>query len=96
MKSRAQLGLDGSHALERRLRQLVEAEWLRVRTRPGEREQRLAVALGVLDAQPLLRRTVLLVEPQLADRVEQVGDDADDARGVEHVHASAGCRRGRS
>ena len=66
-------------------RQLVVLERLAVRARGGERQQRPALLLGVLHAQPLLLLAVLGVERAAAHRVEQVGDDADDARGVEHV-----------
>ena len=57
-----------------------------MRARRFERQQRLAVARRVLLAQPVLQLPVLGVERRAALPVEQVRDDADDARGVEHVH----------
>ena len=45
----------------------------------------LPLLLGVEVAQPLLVGAVLDVEPLAPLGVEQVGDDADDARGVEDV-----------
>ena len=51
-----------------------------------ERQQRLALLLGMEVAQPLLVGAVLGVEPHPPLGIEQVGDDADDARGVEDVH----------
>ncbi len=47
-----------------------------VRPRGGDRHQRLAVALRVLVAQPLLQLAVLPVELAGARRVEQARDDA--------------------
>ncbi len=48
-------------------------------------EQRLALPLGVLGAEPLLQHPVLLVEGHPAVGVEQRGHDADDAGGVDDV-----------
>ena len=38
-------------------------------------------------AQAVLIDAVLRIEPGLALRVEEIGDDADHPRGVEHVHS---------
>ena len=51
-----------------------------------KREQRLAPFLGVQTAESLLIGAVLGVEPRPAIAVEQIADDADDARRVEDVH----------
>ena len=74
---------------ERGHRQLVVGERLAVRAGRVERQQRPPLLLGVLHAQPLLLLAVVGVERLAAYRVEQVGDDADHARGVEHVHGLA-------
>ena len=80
------------NAGERGHGQLGVLELLAVRPRRVERQQRPALLLGVLRAQPLLLLAVVGVERRPADRVEQVGDDADDAGGVEHVHRLAAVR----
>ena len=65
-----------------------------VRAGVGEREQRLALLLGVLGAQTLLQLSVLAVELAPASRVEQRRDDVDDAARVEHVHRLVRVRGG--
>ena len=57
-----------------------------VRPRLGERQQRLAHLLGVLDAKALLQLAVLRVERRPPLRVDQRRHDVDDAARVEHVH----------
>ena len=46
----------------------------------------IAVTFGVLRTQPFLQLRVVLLERQSPARVEEVGNDPDDTRGVEHVH----------
>ena len=67
-----------------------------VRARRGEREERLALLLAVELAQLLLLGAVLVVEPHAPLGLEQVGDDADDARGVEDVQRRLRRTRARS
>ena len=55
-------------------------------SRFADREHRLARLLRVERAQPVLLHAVLGVEPRAALAVQQVADDADDARRIEDVH----------
>ena len=45
-------------------------------------EKRRSLPLGVLFAEPVLKRPVLLVEPRLALRIQERAHDPDHARGV--------------
>ena len=81
-----EVGLDDAAAGERRRGQIREVDAVPVGARLLEREQRLPRLLLVLDAQPLLELAVLLVQRLSPRGVEELGDDADHARGVEHVH----------
>ena len=93
LAQRREIGLDEPAAGELRHGQVVEGHPLAVLARPREREQRLALLLGVEVAQSLLVDAVLAVEPRAPLGIEQVGDDADDARGVENVHDRLRVRR---
>ena len=85
LAERGEVGLDQAAAGELRHGQVVERDAVPVRARLRERQQRLALLLGVQVAQPILVGAVLGVEPHAPLGIEQVGDDADDARGVEDV-----------
>ena len=61
--------------------------------RARQREERLALLLAVELPQPLLRGPVLVIQALPPLRLEQVGHDADDPRGVEHVQGRLCVRR---
>ena len=84
--------LDRTHTGERGHRRIVVLEQLTVGARRVERQQRPALLLRVLNTQALLLLPVVGIENAAANRVEQVGDDADDAGGVEDVHRLAAVR----
>ena len=88
---RAQLrhrGLDGPGADERRHGAILRPPRNRCSIRPSgaQCEERLPLLLGMEHAQSLLLGTVRPVELGPALAVEQLGDDAGDARSVEHVN----------
>ena len=64
-----------------------------VLARPIEGKQRLALLLRVEVTESILVGAVLAVEPNAPLRVEQIRDDADDARRVEDVHDRLRVRR---
>src|SRR5207253_2307524 len=82
---RRELRLDDPCAGERRRGQVVERQLLTVRARLLDGKERLPLALRVLVAQAFLIVAVLRVEAAAPFGIEQVGDDADDARRIEHV-----------
>ena len=86
-RSSCQVGLDHAHAREGGRRQVLRPPVDRrpALARRGERKQGLALLLAVQLPQLVLRCAVLLVEPLAPLGLEQVGDDRDDARGVEDV-----------
>ena len=86
LAQKGEVGLDDPRAGELRHLQLVERDPFLVRARLRNRQQRLAVTFGVLRTQPFLQLRVLLLERHSPARVEEVGNDPDDTRGVEHVH----------
>ena len=79
LNERRERRLEHLRAKQRRLRQVFERNALFVCACVLDREQRLALFLGVLFAEPFLKLPVLLRKRCLAGRVEQVRDDADDA-----------------
>ena len=92
----AQLGelrLDGTRAGERRDREVVVVERLAIRPSGVDRKQRPALLLRVELAQAFLVAAILDVEHAAPHGIEEIGDDADDARGVEHVHRLAAVGR---
>ena len=86
LAQRGEVGLDEAPAGELRHRQVVEGDALPVLACLCERQQRLPLLLGMEVAQAILVGAVLGVEPHPPLRVEQIGHDAHDARGVEDVH----------
>ena len=82
---RGQIGLDDPRAGELRSLEGVELDLLAVLSRGLDRDERLPVALAMAGRGLLLLLPVLAVERGAALVVQQVGDDADDAGGVEHM-----------
>src|SRR5262249_52033688 len=88
-----EVGLDETAAGELRHGQVVERWAKLVLARLRERQQRLALLLGVEGAQPLLVGAVLAGEPPSALGLEQIRYPPDAARGIEDVDDRLGVRR---
>src|SRR5205085_3088141 len=88
LAQRLEIRLDSAHAREWRLRERIEVKPPAAFPGGIERQQ-LALSRRVLRAQLFLQRAVVAVELGAPARVEEVGDNADDSRCVEHVHRRA-------
>src|SRR6266540_2075316 len=86
LAQRLERRLGEAHAGERRGDDVLELDAMPVFARLRDRQQGLAFLLRVLVTQPILKIAVVRCELLASNRVEQVRDDSDDARRVEHVH----------